>query len=63
MKKSGSNPSKAGPSSPMTGQAASRIQSAAAKQGGVEKGSFPARAQSAAAKGDTATKSPTTGTK
>ena len=63
MKKTGTSPIKAGPSSPMTGQAASRIQSATAKQGGVEKGSFPARAQSAAAKGGTAAKSPTTGKK
>ena len=34
----------------MTSDAASRIQSAGAKSGGVEKGSFAARAQSAAAK-------------
>ena len=34
----------------MTAAAASRIQSAAAKAGGVEKGSFAARTQSAAAR-------------
>lgn len=41
------------PASPMTPAAASRIQGATAKGngGGVAKGSFPARAQSAAAKG------------
>ena len=42
-----------GPASPMTPAAASRIQGATAKGngGGVSKGSFAARAQSAAAKG------------
>lgn len=41
------------PVSPMTGTAAARIQGAAAKANGgtVAKGSFAARAQSAAAKG------------
>lgn len=34
----------------MSGKAAARIQSAAAKSGGVSKGSFAARAQSAASK-------------
>jgi hypothetical protein len=38
----------------MTGKAAARIQSGAAKaQGYVSKGSFPARAQSAAARNNT----------
>ncbi len=43
----------AAPASPMTPAAASRIQGATAKGngGGVTKGSFAARAQSAAAKG------------
>lgn len=43
----------AAPSSPMTQTAASRIQSATARSSGgtVAKGSFTARAQSAAAKG------------
>ena len=43
----------AAPASPMTPAAASRIQGVTAKGngGGVAKGSFPARAQSAAAKG------------
>lgn len=41
------------PATPMTGTAAARIQSATAKANGgaVAKGSFAARAQSAAAKG------------
>ena len=41
------------PATPMTGTAAARVQSATAKANGVAaaKGSFPARAQSAAAKG------------
>jgi len=39
------------PATPMTQTAAARIQSATAKAGGVSKGSFAARAQSAAAKG------------
>ena len=41
-----------GTSSPMTSDAASRIQASSAKagDGGVEKGSFASRAQSAAAK-------------
>lgn len=43
----------AAPSTPMTQTAASRIQSATARTTGgtVAKGSFPARVQSAAAKG------------
>ena len=47
------NNSSRGPSKPMTNQAAARIQSSSAKAGGggVAKGSFAARAQSAAAKG------------
>ena len=48
-------------STPMTREAASRIQSAAAKQGGVEKGSFAARAQSAAER-NVAAQSEATGT-
>lgn len=45
--------STAAPASPMTQAAASRIQGTTAKgnRGGVTKGSFAARAQSAAAKG------------
>lgn len=38
-------------SKPMTSKSASRIQSSTAKSGTVTKGSFAARAQSAAAKG------------
>jgi hypothetical protein len=43
---------KNGGRAPMTPAAASRIQSAAAKVGDAGKGSFAARAQSAAAKND-----------
>ena len=39
------------PATPMTQTAAARIQSATAKAGRVSKGSFAARAQSAASKG------------